>query len=170
MGSQRVRDAWVWTHTRTHTWVNYTLSFYLFFQYQFDLLKINLVIILYIIMSVCWVTSVMSDSLLPMDCGLPKDSSGKNTGVGCRFLLQQIFPAQGSNPGEFLGQRNYNKIQLYVSNGKGDLFNQGYSRYMVQYKHLFLKASVVWVACLQSRQWYSFEIIDIPCFIALYFF
>ena len=26
------------------------------------------------------------------------DSPGKNTGVGCRFLLQGIFPTQGSNP------------------------------------------------------------------------
>ena len=29
-----------------------------------------------------------------MDCGLP----GKNTEVGCHFLLQQIFPTQGSEP------------------------------------------------------------------------
>ena len=29
----------------------------------------------------------------------PLDSQGKNTGVGCRFLLQGIFPTQGSNPG-----------------------------------------------------------------------
>ena len=29
----------------------------------------------------------------------PWDSPGKNTGVGCRFLLQEIFPTQGSNPG-----------------------------------------------------------------------
>ena len=27
----------------------------------------------------------------------PWDSPGKNTGVGCHFLLQGIFPAQGSN-------------------------------------------------------------------------
>ena len=27
------------------------------------------------------------------------DSPGKNTGVGCRALLQRIFPTQGSNPG-----------------------------------------------------------------------
>ena len=27
----------------------------------------------------------------------PWDSPGKNTGVGCRFLLQGIFPTQGSN-------------------------------------------------------------------------
>ena len=28
----------------------------------------------------------------------PWDFSGKNTGVGCHFLLQVIFPNQGSNP------------------------------------------------------------------------
>ena len=28
----------------------------------------------------------------------PWDSPGKNTGVGCHFLLLGIFPAQGSNP------------------------------------------------------------------------
>ena len=39
----------------------------------------------------------------PMDCS-PPDSSypwnspGKNTGVGCRALLQELFPTQGSNP------------------------------------------------------------------------
>ena len=30
---------------------------------------------------------------------LPLDSPGKNTGVGCHFLLQGIFPTQESNPG-----------------------------------------------------------------------
>ena len=29
----------------------------------------------------------------------PWDSPGKNTGVDCNFLLQQIFLTQGSNPG-----------------------------------------------------------------------
>ena len=29
----------------------------------------------------------------------PRDSPGKNTGVGCHSLLQGIFPTQGSNPG-----------------------------------------------------------------------
>jgi len=27
------------------------------------------------------------------------DFPGKNTGVGCHFLFQRIFPTQGSNPG-----------------------------------------------------------------------
>ena len=48
--------------------------------------------------------SVMPDSLRPH--GLqptrllcPWDFPGKDTGVGCHFLLQGIFPTQGSNPG-----------------------------------------------------------------------
>ena len=48
--------------------------------------------------------SIMSDSLRPhvlqptrLLC--PWDSPGKNTGVGCHFLLQGIFPTQESNPG-----------------------------------------------------------------------
>ena len=32
-------------------------------------------------------------------CQNPWDSPGKNTGVGCHFLLQWIFPTQESNPG-----------------------------------------------------------------------
>ena len=40
----------------------------------------------------------------PMDCSPPGssvhgDSPGKNTGVGCHFLLPGIFPTQGLNPG-----------------------------------------------------------------------
>ena len=47
--------------------------------------------------------SVVSDSLRPH--GLeptrflcPRNSAGKNTGVGCHSLLQGIFPPWGSNP------------------------------------------------------------------------
>ena len=29
----------------------------------------------------------------------PWDFPGRNTGVGCHFLIQWIFPTQGSNPG-----------------------------------------------------------------------
>ena len=39
----------------------------------------------------------------PMDCSLPGFSAhvilGTSTGVGCHFLLQRIFPTQGSNLG-----------------------------------------------------------------------
>ena len=34
----------------------------------------------------------------PMDCS-PWNFPGKSTGVGCHFLLQEIFLTQGSNPG-----------------------------------------------------------------------
>ena len=36
--------------------------------------------------------------LQPARLFCPWDSPGKNTGVGCHFLLQGIFPTQGSNP------------------------------------------------------------------------
>ena len=40
----------------------------------------------------------------PVDCGLPGPLvlgilQGKNTGVGCHFLLQGVFLTQGLNPG-----------------------------------------------------------------------
>ena len=51
-----------------------------------------------------WSRSVVSDTLwphrlLPAMPLLPWDFPGKNTGVGCHFLLQEIFQTQGSNPG-----------------------------------------------------------------------
>ena len=52
----------------------------------------------------CFSHSVMSNSLQPHGLQLarflcPWDFPGKNTGVGFHFLLQGIFPTQGSNPG-----------------------------------------------------------------------
>ena len=55
--------------------------------------------------SIIWLqqTCVLSQSrptlCNPMDCTLPGSSvhGGKNTRVGCHFLLQGIFPTQGSN-------------------------------------------------------------------------
>ena len=48
--------------------------------------------------------SVFSDSLRPHGLQLPRllcpwNFPGKSTGVGCHFLLQGIFPTQGSNLG-----------------------------------------------------------------------
>ena len=47
--------------------------------------------------------SIVSDSLQPRELWLtrllcPWNFSGKNTGVGCHFLLQGIFLTQGLNP------------------------------------------------------------------------
>ena len=51
-----------------------------------------------------WSRSVVSDSLrphglLPTWLLCPWDFPGNSTGVDCHFLLQRIFPTQGSNPG-----------------------------------------------------------------------
>ena len=43
--------------------------------------------------------SVMSDSLWPHGLNILRNSPGQNTEVGSLFLLQGIFPTQGSNPG-----------------------------------------------------------------------
>ena len=42
--------------------------------------------------------SLQPHGLQPTRLLCPWDSPGKNTGVGCRALLQGIFPTQGSNP------------------------------------------------------------------------
>ena len=54
----------------------------------------------------------------PMDCS-PWNSPGQNTGVGSLFLLQGIFPTQGSNPGllhcgQILYQLSHKGSPLYV--------------------------------------------------------
>ena len=43
-------------------------------------------------------TLLWSHRLQPTRLLCPWDFPGKNTGVGCHFLLQGIFPTQGSNP------------------------------------------------------------------------
>ena len=57
----------------------------------------------------------------PMDCSLPGSSvhgvlQANNTGLGCQYLLQGIFPTQGSNPG-LLHCRQI----LYCQNHQGSL-------------------------------------------------
>ena len=56
------------------------------------------ILILIVITNALCAHSVMSNFL--QLCGLwpilcPWDSPGKNTGAGCRFLFQEIFPTQG---------------------------------------------------------------------------
>ena len=51
---------------------------------------------------VLWRGKVNSESEVAQLCPTllcPWDSPGKSTGMGCSFLLQEIFPTQGSNPG-----------------------------------------------------------------------
>ena len=53
-----------------------------------------------VIKTSCEVTRLCPTLCDPMDRFLcPRDFPGKNTGVGCHFLLQGIFMTQGSNLG-----------------------------------------------------------------------
>ena len=65
------------------------------------------------------VCSVVSDSLPWQVCSLPSstvrgDPPGKNTRMGCHFLLQGIFPAQGSNP-----HLHWQEVSLPLSSHQG---------------------------------------------------
>ena len=55
-------------------------------------------ILWYFTLCVCVSHLIMSNSLQPPRLLCPWDSPGKNTGVGCHFLLQGIFPTQILNP------------------------------------------------------------------------
>ena len=49
----------------------------------------------------CWVVQLPPVLCNPMDCSLllcPWNFPGKNTREGCHFLLERIFPTQGSKP------------------------------------------------------------------------
>ena len=55
-----------------------------------------------LLLSVCVICSVqlfVTHGLQPTRLLCPWDFPGKNTGVGCHFLLQGIFPTPGSNLG-----------------------------------------------------------------------
>ena len=58
---------------------------------------------------VCVLLSHVQFFVTPMDCSPPGSSvhgvfPGKNTGVGCHFLLQGIIPTQGLNLGLLQGK------------------------------------------------------------------
>ena len=82
----------------------------------------------------CASCSVVSDSLRPR--GLrpsrllcPWDSPGKNTGVGCHFLLQAIFTTQGLNPGlPHCGQTLYCLSRHGSPHNARDTLNNNMSR------------------------------------------
>ena len=69
--------------------------------------------------------SCVSDSLQPHGLYGPWNSLGQNTGVGSLFLLQGIFPTQGSNPA-----LPHCRWTLYQLSHKGSpLSHQGYPNF-----------------------------------------
>ena len=91
-----------------------------------------------------------------MDCSLPgssvhEDSPGKNTGVGCHFLLQGIFPTQGWN----LGLLHCRQTLYWLSYKGRSLY-----MYMCVYIYtctyiLFLFGHTTWLlgSCGRARVW-----------------
>ena len=104
--------------------------------------------------SACSVTSVMSNSLRPY--GLQPTRllclwafSGKNTGVGCHFLLQGIFSTQGSNP-RLLGLLHCRQILLCWAIGEAppSYRPESNSKGRVEKEvRAFRFSSIYWVHC-----------------------
>ena len=73
---------------------------------------------MYIISRLVVPNSLRPHGLQPTRLLCPRDFPGKDTGVGCHFLLQEIFPTQGSNPGflncrQILYQLSYRGCSMY---------------------------------------------------------
>ena len=89
---------YIYTHTHTHIYIYIYICIYMVY--------ISISCTIKTIWKCKWSHSVVSDSI---DCSLPLtvayrllhpwDFPGKSTRVGCHFLLQGIFPTQGSNLG-----------------------------------------------------------------------
>ena len=64
--------------------------------------KSDLFTLLGSILDCCFITKLCLTFAIPgtvaHQAPLSMDVPGRNTGVGCHFLLQGIFPTQGSNP------------------------------------------------------------------------
>ena len=106
------------------------------FCLQFFLWKVN-------------INSVMSNSLWPHGLSpssllCPWNSPGKNTGVGCHFLLQGTFPTQGSN----LGLLHCRQILCCLSHrGSPEDFPAGPGACSQCRRHWFHPWSGNWIPC-----------------------
>ena len=78
----------------------------------------------------------------------PWDFPGKNTGVGCHFLLQGIFPTQGSNPQEdsvpLSHLRNHTQLYIYV------FF------FLKEIQEIWLLFNYIYIFFLVRRKWVFF--------------
>ena len=112
--------------------------------------------------------SVMSDSLTPH--GLqparllcPWDSPGKNTGKNCQFLLQRIFPDQGSNP--CLQHRQVSPLPLSHQGSPAQCLNRWTTRDVPQFllrKYILYANSSFITEC---NYFYKFKYFILPLLI-----
>ena len=72
--------------------------------------------------------SLPPHGLQPTRLLCPWDFAGKDTGLGCHFLLQGIFPTQGSNPGLlYYRQVLYHlkhQVRVAIDNYSGSQFSE----------------------------------------------
>ena len=91
----------------------------------------------------------------------PWDSPGKNTGVGCHFLLQGIFPTQGSNPGLL----HCRQTLYHLSHQGSPILKKGNAKKCSNYRttELISHASKVMLKILQARlqQYVNCELPDV---------
>ena len=93
----------------------------------------------------------------------PWDFPGKNTGVGCHFLLQEIFPIQGLNPGlSHYRQTLYRLSHQGLSIGpfKLSTSQQNLCRYMAVLHLIILKLSDFVLGGLHTVLWLIFPIVS----------
>ena len=69
------------------------------FSYCYNLLRIESRLVVVVVQSLSRVQLLQPHRLQPSRFLCPWDSPGKNSKVGCHFLLQGIFPTQELNPG-----------------------------------------------------------------------
>ena len=98
------------------------------------------------------VHSVMSSSLrchgLPTTLLYPWDFSCKNTGVGCHFLLQGIFPTQGSYP--LLLHLLHWQVGSLAAEPLGKPPLRAYaSMFMCMYTHIVTRVFICIYTCIQ---------------------
>ena len=74
------------------------------------------------------------------DSSLSMDFSGKNTGVGCYFLLQGIFPTQESN----LGLLHCRQILYHLSHQGSPLLHTIGHFMFTEASSQFWKERIVW--------------------------
>ena len=111
-----------------------------------------------VVITVC-VCSVVQSSLTvcdPINRSPPRllclwDSPGKNTGVGCHFLLQGIFPTQGSNP-SLLSLLHCRCILYHWAIGASSSYYYYYYLRSLKLSFLICKIGLVW--------WLAYRIYD----------
>ena len=100
-----------------------------------------------------WSHSLVSDSLWPHGLQPTRllhlwDFPGKSTGVCCHFLLQGIFPSQGSNPGF-----PHCRQMLYPLSHQGSQSANWYSYY--SYNCILIAFQILWHYSIEEGRVYA---------------